>query len=72
VSGTADMALWLTEIGWNTADVSEEAQAANIEQMLAGVDAYEWLDKVFFYQLVDEPGSPDEGPPHCLGRRSLP
>ena len=27
--------------------------------MLEGVDAYAWLDKVFFYQLVDEPDSPD-------------
>jgi polysaccharide biosynthesis protein PslG len=58
-TGTADKPLWLTETGWNTADVSEEAQAASYEQVLAGVEASEWLDKVFFYQLVDEPGSPD-------------
>jgi hypothetical protein len=59
-TGTEDKPLWLTETGWNTAKVSEEAQAAFYEQVLDGVDAYEWLDKVFFYQLVDEPDSPDQ------------
>jgi polysaccharide biosynthesis protein PslG len=59
-TGTADKALWLTETGWNTADVSEEAQAASYEQVLAGVEADEWLEKVFFYQLVDEPDNPDQ------------
>jgi hypothetical protein len=59
-TGTEDKPLWLTETGWNTADISEEAQATYYEQVLDGVDAYEWLDKVFFYQLVDEPDSPDQ------------
>jgi hypothetical protein len=59
-TGTEDKPLWLTETGWNTADISEEAQATYYEQMLDGMDAYEWLDKVFFYQLVDEPDSPDQ------------
>jgi hypothetical protein len=58
-TGREGKALWLTETGWNTADIAEEAQAAFYEQVLDGVDAYEWLDKVFFYQLVDEPDSPD-------------
>jgi hypothetical protein len=57
---TAGKPLWLTETGWNTAHVSEAAQAADYAQVLAGVEAYAWLDKVFFYQLMDEPGSPDE------------
>ena len=52
--------LWLTETGWNTAGVSEEVQAAYYEQVLEGVEAYEWLDKVFFYQLIDEQDSPDQ------------
>ena len=59
-TGTVDKALWLTETGWNTADVSEEVQATNVEQVLAGVEGKASPDKVFFYQLVDEPGSPDE------------
>jgi polysaccharide biosynthesis protein PslG len=57
---TEAKALWLTETGWDTSEVSEEAQAAYYEQVLAGVEAYAWLDKVFFYQLVDELGSPDQ------------
>jgi polysaccharide biosynthesis protein PslG len=57
---TEDKALWLTETGWNTADVSQEAQAAFYQQLLDGVEGYEWLDKVFFYQLVDEPDTPDQ------------
>jgi hypothetical protein len=59
-TGTDAKALWLTETGWNTTEVPEAAQAAYYEQVLEGVEAYEWLDKVFFYQLVDEPGSPDQ------------
>jgi hypothetical protein len=58
-TGTEAKELWLTETGWNTADMSEEAQAACYEQVLEGVDAYAWLEKVFFYQLLDEPDSPD-------------
>jgi hypothetical protein len=59
-TGTDAKELWLTETGWNTAGVSEEEQAAYYRQVLAGVEAYDWLAKVFFYQLVDEPGSPDQ------------
>jgi polysaccharide biosynthesis protein PslG len=59
-TGTEGKALWLTETGWNTAVMSEEAQADSYEQVLEGVAGYEWLDKVFFYQLVDEPDSPDQ------------
>jgi hypothetical protein len=40
--------------------VSEEAQAAYYGQILEGVEANEWLDKVFFYQLIDEPGTLDQ------------
>jgi polysaccharide biosynthesis protein PslG len=59
-TGTDAKALWLTEIGWNTAGVSEAEQAAYYTQVLDGVEAYGWLDKVFFYQLIDEPGTPDQ------------
>ena len=58
-TGAADKPLWLTETGWNTADVSEEAQAVYYAQVLDGVEAEAWPDKVFFYQLVDEPDSAD-------------
>jgi hypothetical protein len=54
-TGTDAKELWLTETGWHTDEVSEDAQAAFYEQVLEGVDAYDWLDKVFFYELVDDP-----------------
>jgi polysaccharide biosynthesis protein PslG len=59
-TGTADKELWLTETGWNTANVSEEAQVAFYAQLLEGVDGSDWLGKVFFYQLADEPDTPDQ------------
>jgi hypothetical protein len=59
-TGTDGKALWLTETGWNTAEVSETAQADFYEQVLDGVEANDWLEKVFFYALADEPGNPDQ------------
>ena len=59
-TGAADKPLWLTETGWNTAKVSETAQADCYEQVLEGVAAHDWLERVFFYALADEPGSPDQ------------
>jgi hypothetical protein len=59
-TGTAAKELWLTETGWHTDEVSEGAQAAYYEQVLKGVDASDWLDKVFFYELVDDPRIPEE------------
>jgi hypothetical protein len=52
-TGTADKPLWLTETGWNTADVSEDQQASSIDQVLEGFRAY-GIAKVFIYQLVDD------------------
>jgi polysaccharide biosynthesis protein PslG len=61
-TGTEGKGLWLTETGWNTADVSEEDQAAYYEQVLVGVDTYgrDGLDKVFFYELADAPDGLDQ------------
>ena len=33
-TGAAGKPLWLTETGWNTADVSEDQQASYIDQVL--------------------------------------
>jgi hypothetical protein len=52
--------LWLTETGWDTSEVSEEAHAAYYEQVLEGLEHEGGPDKVFFYQLVDEPDTTDE------------
>jgi hypothetical protein len=55
VTGTEAKEPWLTETGWDTREVSEEAQAASYTQVLAGVEASGWLGKVFFSELVDDP-----------------
>jgi hypothetical protein len=60
LTGTDAKELWLTETGWDTNEVSEEAQATYYEQVLEGIDTYGSPDKVFFYQLADEPGSPEQ------------
>jgi polysaccharide biosynthesis protein PslG len=60
LTGTDAKELWLTETGWDTSEVSEEAQAAYYEQVLEGLEQEGGPDKAFFYQLVDEPGSPEQ------------
>jgi hypothetical protein len=59
LTGTDAKELWLTETGWDTSGVSEEAHAAYYEQVLEGLEQEGGPDKVFFYQLVDEPDSPE-------------
>jgi hypothetical protein len=54
-TGTDDKPLWLTETGWHTDEVSESSQATFYEQTLDGVLDLPWLEKVFFYELVDDP-----------------
>jgi hypothetical protein len=52
-TGTTGKPLWLTETGWNTADVSEDQQASYVDQVLEGFQSA-GIAKVFVYQLVDE------------------
>lgn len=51
--------VWITETGWNTADVSEGQQAAWLGGLLTdwftGNPNRSWVQKVFFYELVDGP-----------------
>jgi len=54
LTGTADKPLWLTETGWRTDEVSEERQADYYVQALEGMDAVGWLDKIFFYEVIDD------------------
>lgn len=53
----ARMPLWLTETGLNTHRYSEAQQAACIDQLLESLPKYEWLQRVFLFQLVDESGA---------------
>lgn len=49
--------IWLTETGLNTHRYSEKQQASCIDQLLESLPKYEWLQRVFLYQLVDEPST---------------
>jgi polysaccharide biosynthesis protein PslG len=53
-TGTTGKPLWLTETGWNTAEVSEDQQASSVDQVLEGFQSA-GIAKVFVYQLVDDP-----------------
>jgi hypothetical protein len=50
-----DKPVWLTEVGWNTDDVSESDQALYYHQLLWGVHERAWLEKVFPYEMKDDP-----------------
>ena len=56
-TGTAGKPLWLTETGWRTDEISQDLQADYYQQVLEGVDRYGWVDKVFFYEIIDDPAT---------------
>jgi len=47
--------VWLTEVGWATDDVSEANQATYYHQLLWGVLNRDYLEKVFPYEIRDDP-----------------
>lgn len=53
--GLGNKPLWLTEVGWNTAEVSEAEQASYYDQLLEGMQAEVPIDVLMCYQHVDEP-----------------
>jgi polysaccharide biosynthesis protein PslG len=53
--GVTGKPVWLTEVGWGTDGVSEEEQADYYHQVLWGVLQRDYLDKVFFYEIRDDP-----------------
>ena len=52
-----DKPLWITEIGWSSARIGEQAQAENYARLFDGLTSRTWIDKVFFYDLVDDPSA---------------
>lgn len=48
---------WLTEVGWESAEVGESAQASHYTNLLntwlTGQANRTWVDKIFFYELND-------------------
>lgn len=53
-----DRPVWLTETGWVTSRLDETRQARHyqgfLDEWLAGDPERSWLEKVFFYELVDD------------------
>lgn len=59
LTGMSGKPLWLTETGWRTDQVTQTQQADYYVQVLEGVDSAAWLDKVFFYEMADDPRFPE-------------
>jgi polysaccharide biosynthesis protein PslG len=59
--------VWVAEVGWNTADVTEAQQAAYYLQLLEGLAAQPWVTRLFTYQLQDEPAPLNWGIYHTDG-----
>lgn len=59
-AGAQDKPFWLTETGWESADVGEARQASYstglLEHWLTGQPGRDWVDKIFFYEMKDPPG----------------
>jgi len=54
-AGCGGKPFWLTEVGWQTAKVTEQTQADRYLEMLQGRVTRDYPTKVFFYELVDPP-----------------
>lgn len=60
-TGAWGKAVWFTEVGWPTADgtfidtVTEAQQAGLYTQLLDQVRQRTWINKIFFYELRDDP-----------------
>ncbi len=60
-TGAWGKAVWFTEVGWPTADgthvdtVTEAEQAGLYVELLDQVRQRNWINKVFFYELKDDP-----------------
>ncbi|MFX0198255.1 MAG: endo-1,4-beta-xylanase [Candidatus Hodarchaeota archaeon] len=49
---------WLTETGWATNGTSEVKQRQNYEEIVAYLRSHSTLQKVFFYEIIDDPATP--------------
>jgi hypothetical protein len=50
--------VWFTETGWNSAKGMDK-QAGSYNSFLEWFDKCLWMDKVFFYEIQDDPQAPD-------------
>jgi len=46
--------VWITEVGWRSDKIGEREQAKKYTDMLAGLAKRDWIEKVFFYELVED------------------
>lgn len=53
--GYGNKPIWLTESGWASDDIGEQAQAELVTGMLAGMESRPWLKKFFYYQIWEGP-----------------
>lgn len=63
-AGLGNKPLWLTEFGWNTNNISEEAQKEKMQKFLALNQQLHVYDQFFYYRLMDGgstlTGNPDK------------
>jgi hypothetical protein len=54
-TGHSSKPFWITETGWNTSEFSESVQAERYLEMLQKQRAERFPDKIFFYEIIDDP-----------------
>ncbi|MGQ9618785.1 MAG: endo-1,4-beta-xylanase [Candidatus Aminicenantia bacterium] len=54
-AGASGKPLWITETGWNTWEVSEDTQADYYKRFLQLMKSKGYVEKVFFYEIIDDP-----------------
>ena len=51
---------WITETGWSTMHTTYEAQKNNYKRLLQYTTLYSTIDRVFFYEIMDDPNTPEK------------
>jgi polysaccharide biosynthesis protein PslG len=54
-TGHGSKPLWITETGWDTLEFSENVQAERYLEMLQKQREKRYPDKIFFYEIIDDP-----------------
>jgi hypothetical protein len=54
-TGHGSKPFWITETGWNTHEFSENVQAERYLEMLQEQREKRYPDKIFFYEIIDDP-----------------
>jgi len=54
-AGYANKPIWITECGWESDSIGEQAQANDLVAMLAGMPSRPWWKKFYWYQIWEGP-----------------